>query len=492
MATSSVGSATGSLSSIGLGSGLDVNSIVTQLRTIEERPLTLLQNQATAIDAKVSAFGQIQSLFSTLSDAANKLAQSSTWSARTVASSDASTVSATADSTAAVTTLSVEVQQLAKPQIGTTAALPAGQSLGAGTITLQLGTWADDGSGGKVFTAGSSAPVSINVAAGSSLASVATQINKANAGVTATVVSGTSGAQLLLRSKDTGAAQGFQLTSDVTLGTSGNTLALDTAAPGTQWSQDAVAAINGIAVQSASNTLTGAVPGLSITLNKTTTAGNPVQLDVSADTGAMKTAIQDFVSAYNAVNTMIGNLTAYNANAPAGQQASLLQGDSTATLLQNQLRNLLSSTVKTSFGNMSLSDIGITLPPSVGGVVTSTNLQIDDAKLSAALTDVNKVQEFFTADTGSMATEGMARKFKDFTFGVLSVQGTLSVATKSLQNQKKNLTDQQDRITARIDQWETNLRKQYTALDATMAKMTALNNYVAQQIAQWNKSLNNG
>jgi len=140
---------------------------------------------------------------------------------------------------------------------------------------------------------------------------------------------------------------------------------------------------------------------------------------------------------------------------------------------------------------MSLSDIGITLPPSVGGVVTSTNLQVDDAKLSAALTNVNKVQEFFTADTGSMATEGMARKFKDFTFGVLSVQGSLSVATKSLQNQKQNLTDQQDRITARINQWETNLRKQYTALDATMAKMTALNNYVSQQITQWNKSSGN-
>jgi len=330
------------------------------------------------------------------------------------------------------------------------------------------------------------------VAAGSSLADVATQINQANAGVTATVVSGTNGAQLLLRSKDTGAAQGFQLTSDVALGTSGNTLALDIAAPGTQWSQDAKAAINGIAVQSASNTLTGAVQGLTIALNKTTTAGSPVQIDVRADTDAMKKSVQDFVAAYNAVNTMVGSLTAYNASAPAGQQASLLQGDSTATLLQNQLRNLLSSTVKTSFGGMSLSDIGIALPPSAGGVVTSTNLQIDDAKLSAALTDVNKVQEFFTADTGSMATEGMARKFKDFTFGVLSVQGTLSVATKSLQNQKKNITDQQERINSRIDQWETNLRKQYTALDATMAKMTALNNYVAQQITLWNKSSNNG
>lgn len=492
MATSSVGSATGSLSSVGLGSGLDVNSIVTQLRTIEERPLALLQSQATAIDAKVSAFGQIQSLFSTLSDAATRLAQSSTWSARTVTSSDSSTVSAAADSTAAVTTLSVEVSQLAKPQIGTTTALPAGQSLGAGTITLQLGAWADDGSGGKAFTAGSTAPMSISVAAGSSMADVATQINQANAGVTATVVSGTNGAQLLLRSKDTGAAQGFQLTSDVALGTSGNTLALDTSAPGTQWSQDAMASINGIAVQSASNTLTGAVPGLTIALNKTTTAGSPVQIDVGADIDAMKKTIQDFVSAYNAANTMIGSLTAYNASAPSGQQASLLQGDSTATLLQNQLRNLLSSTVKTSFGGMNLADIGITLPPSVGGVVTSTDLQIDDAKLSAALIDMNKVQEFFTADTGSMATEGMARKFKDFTFGVLSVQGTLSVAAQSLQKQKQNLTDQQGRITARIDQWETNLRKQYTALDATMAKMTALNNYVAQQITLWNKSSNNG
>ncbi|RCX07550.1 flagellar filament capping protein FliD [Extensimonas vulgaris] len=497
MATSSVGSASGSLSSIGLGSGLDVNTIISQLRTIEEKPLTTLQTKATLLDTKISAFGQIQSLFASLGDAAGKLAQSSTWNARTVTSSNPSAVSATASNAAAVTTLTVEVQQLAKPQIATTTAVPAGKTLGAGTLTLQLGTWADDGNGGKTFTAGSSTPVTLNIAAGTSLSGVAAQINQANAGVSATVVSGTNGAQLVLRSKNTGAAQGFQM-STTSSGTPAadqvalDTLTLDQSSPGMQWAQDARASINGIAVQSASNTLNDAVTGMSITLAQTTAAGAPVQIDVGNDTASMQKAVQDFVSAYNALNQMITNLTSFDSSAPQGQGGSLLQGDSTVLMLQRQLRNIVGSVVGDGGAYGSLADIGISMPKSTGGKVTSTDLQIDTAKLSAAFAaDPDKVKNLFTADTGNSDTKGIALKLSDFTTGVLGAQGIFATKSQSLQTQKKSITDQEDRISARIDQWETNLRKQYTALDSTMAQMTALNNYVSQQIAQWNKTGNN-
>ena len=149
------------ITSIGLGSGLDVNNIVTQLRSIEERPLTLLKSKESLVDTKISAYGQVQSLFSTLSDAASKLSQSSSCTARTVTSSNSAAVSASASSGAAVTSFSVEVSQLAQSQVSASTAVAADKSLGGGTLTLQLGSWGDDAAEpfGKKFVAGSAAAV---------------------------------------------------------------------------------------------------------------------------------------------------------------------------------------------------------------------------------------------------------------------------------------------------------------------------------------------
>ena len=485
------------ITSVGLGSGLDVNNIVTQLRSIEERPLNLLKSKASLVDTKISAYGQVQSLFSTLSDAAFKLAQSSTWTARTVTSSNSAAVSASASSGAAVTSLSVEVSQLAQSQVSASTAVAAGKNLGAGTLTLQLGAWSDDAAEpfGKKFTPGGAAAVDVTIDAGSSLSGVAAQINQAKAGVTATVVAGTGGPQLLLKSASTGEAMGFQMTTadaaeppleadEVAL----SSLVLDQGAPSMQYATDAKAAVNGIAVQSASNTLTAAVEGMTLTLNQKTTAGSPVLVDVKDDTASMQKAVEDFVSAYNAANQMITNLTSYDSTAKPGQGGTLLQGDSTVLALQNQMRRLVGDAAGAGgvFGR--LSDIGIGVPKSVGGKITSTNLEIDSSKLKAALADVGAVRSLFTADTGDAATEGVALKFKRMSTAVLGTGGTFAAKSEALQTQKTSLTKEQERVAVRVDAWESRIRKQYSALDATMNKMNSLNSYISQQIAQWNKS----
>lgn len=485
------------ITSIGLGSGLDVNNIVTQLRSIEERPLTLLKSKASLVDTKISAYGQVQSLFSTLSDAASKLSQSSTWTARTVTSSNSTAVSALASSGAAVTSFSVEVSQLAQSQVSASTAVAAGKSLGGGTLSLQLGAWSDDAAEpfGKKFVAGGAAAVDIKIDAGSSLSGVAAQINQAKAGVTATVVAGTGGPQLLLKSASTGEAMGFQMTTadaaepplqdnEVAL----STLVLDQGAASMQYATDAKAAINGIAVQSASNTLTTAVEGMTLTLNQKTTAGAPVQVNVTDDTASMQKAVEAFVSAFNAANQMITNLTGYDSTAKAGEGGSLLQGDSTVLALQNQMRRLVGDAAGVGgvFGR--LSDIGIGVPKSVGGKVTSTNLEIDSSKLKAALADVGAVRSLFTASTDDAATEGVALKFKRMSDAVLGTGGTFASKSEALKNQKTTLSKEQERVTARVDNWEARIRKQYSALDATMNKMNSLNSYIGQQIEQWNKS----
>ena len=485
------------ITSVGLGSGLDVNTIVTQLRSIEERPLTLLQSKASLVDTKISAYGQVQSLFSGLADAASKLSQSSTWTARTVTSSNSAAVSASASSGAAVTSFSVEVTQLAQAQVSASTVLPAGKNLGGGTLTLQLGTWSDDAAEpfGKKFVPGGAAAVDIKIDAGSSLSGVAAQINQSKAGVTATVVAGTGGPQVLLKSASTGEAMGFQMTTadaadpplqadEVAL----STLVLDQGASSMQYATDAKAAINGIAVQSASNTLSSAVEGMTLTLNQKTTAGAPVQVDVKDDTASMQKAVEGFVSAYNAANQMITNLTGYDSTAKPGEGGSLLQGDSTILALQNQMRRLVGDAVGAGGAFGRLSDIGIGVPKSVGGKITSTNLEIDSSKLKAALADVGAVRSLFTADDGDTATQGVALKFKRMSDAVLGTRGTFASKSEALNNQKESLTKQQERVTARVDAWETRIRKQYSALDMTMNKMNSLNGYITQQIEQWNKS----
>ncbi len=198
------------ISSPGIGSGLDVKSIVSQLVAIEKQPLDKLKLQAATVQTKISAFGQIKSLVSDLSDAASKLTSVTGWNA--VSShvvEQYKAVSATAVGGTLPTTFSVEVQSLAKAQATASAALlPVGGALGAGTLRLELGKWSVVPAS---FTPGGGVPVDIDVTATDTLSDIASKINGANAGVTATVLSDASGERLLLRSKNTGEDAGFRL-----------------------------------------------------------------------------------------------------------------------------------------------------------------------------------------------------------------------------------------------------------------------------------------
>jgi len=215
------------------------------------------------------------------------------------------------------------VQTLAQNQSTyTTAVSPPGSAVGAGTLQIQLGTWSNGS-----FTAGSSSPVSITVAATDTVSTLATEINNANAGVTATVVTDSTGDHLLLNGSTTGAANGFQITAGS--GSASGLTGLATGTTTTQQAQDAAATVNGIAVTSSANTFSSAVSGVSFTA--LTTTSSPVTVAVAADTGAMTKNIQAFVTAFNAVNDALTSVTAYNS---ASHTAAILQGDSPTIRLQ--------------------------------------------------------------------------------------------------------------------------------------------------------------
>ncbi len=472
------------ISSPGVGTnGLDVKSIISQLVTLEKRPLDTLKLQAATVNTKISAFGQIKSLVSTLQDAAGKLTSVTGWNGVATTSSDSKFVSATAVGGTLPTTFSVEIQSLAKAQATASAALlPVGGALGSGTLRLELGKWSVAPAS---FTPGSGQPVDITISASDKLSDVASKINGANAGVTASVLSDASGERLLLRSKSTGEEFGFRLSvmedGDTDPQSAGNTDAtglsrLVNGATVTQAAADAKATVNGIAVSSATNTFASTISGVTFKAEQVTTA--PIDITVSKDNSAIQSNIDGFVKAYNAINQLLQDATKYDA---ATKSAGLLQGDSTAVALQNSLRNAIQSVTTGGGAFQRLADIGIT--QQLGG-----DLAVDSSKLTKALSEnPDDVKNLFR-NTGGGAADGIAVQLKALTTNLLSNDGFFKSKDATLQLSLKRNSQDQTRVNEKVEAFEKRITQRYNALDTQLSSLNGLNAYISQQVTAWNKS----
>lgn len=471
---------TGTISSAGIGSGLDVSSIISSLMKVEQVPLTRLQTVASGLQTQLSAFGQVKSLVSGLQDAAKGLTSADTYKLTNAVSSDSSSVSAGSKTGAAAGTYAVQVTALASTQSVVSASgqfADATGVVGSGTLTIQLGSWA-----GTAFTAKSgSAAVSVTIdSSANTLADVRDKINAANAGVTASIVTDATGSRLALTSTSTGLVNGFQVTAtdddgDGTDAAGLSRLAYDPSAgvgnmTRTQTAGDAQATINGIAIASASNLLDSAIDGMTFSLNKVTTSA--VNITVSRNTDAVKTKLVAFVAAWNSLNTFLSAATKYDAST---KTAALLQGDSTATGMQNQLRSMLGTPSSASSSLSTLSSLGVRFGK-------DGTLAIDDTAYNAAVANFPE----FTKALGNVSTEGdaadgFAQRFAEWTDRVLATGGTLPGKTDMLQKRIDQNGKDQEAMQLRIDATESRLRAQYTALDTAMAKANALSAYVTQQ-----------
>ena len=467
------------ISSPGIGSGLDVQSIVSQLVAIERTPLTQLQKQVSTFQTKLSSYGTIKSQVSALGEAANKLATSSGWNAVTASSSNASAVSVTAQSGAPASSLTIAVQQLAKAQSTASSAVANDTAIGGGTMTIELGNWSTGS-----FVAGGASPVSITIEPGAdTLSEIAAQINDTDSGVSATVLKDASGERLLLQSKETGEENGFRITvadddGNNTDGTGLSRLAFNTGLTNgttkTQTATNSLATVNGVSIENASNTLDESLSGLNIQLSQVTT--EPVLLTVQTDTDAVKANVKAFVDAYNALSSNLSNATKYDSDT---KKAGVLQGDSTAVGLQNAMRSMMRS-VTSSSPFSQLSDIGLEMQK--GGT-----LKIDDTKFDATLTNLKGVRALFGEVTGDDATEGFGLKLKKFTDALNAADGLMSNKTEGIQRLIDRNNNDQDRINDRVSRVEKRLLAQYNAMDMAVGKLSSLNSFVTQQIALWNK-----
>jgi flagellar hook-associated protein 2 len=479
------------ISSAGIGSGLDINGIVTQLMAIERQPLAALEREETKLTTKLSNFGKLQSLVSAMRDKASSISSVTLWSQTAGTSADDKAVAVTTANGAAIGSYAVEVQRLASAQTVSSRAFAAGDTpaqFGPGTLTIELGAWTGDPIDDFAPKAGASAVAITIDAADDTLAEVRDKINAAGAGVLATIVNDANGARLALRSATTGAENGFRVTATETtddgVATDGlSALAFDArvASPMTlnRSAANALATINGIPIESATNQLTNVSDGVSLRLLQETTA--PVEIAVEADTKGAKTAIEDFIKAYNELATYLREQTRYD---EATKKAGAMQGDGLAITLQRQLRNVTneSSTASTAFGR--LADIGITMK-------SDGTLDVKSSALDNGLANMAELRRLLATDGVDSASSGFMQRFKELGDVMLGTDGAFESRTDGLQTRIDTLNDRQEQMEARLAATEKRLRAQYTALDRNMGQLNGLSNYVGQQLQGLNNFYNN-
>lgn len=480
----------GSVTSSGLGSGLDVASIISQLMTIEKQPLIALKKEETSINAKISSFGKIQNALGTLRDKSAAFNSTSMWGNTTTTLTDpaVATVTSVSGKNGVAGSHSLQVDALATGQTVNSAAFASSAStLSEGTLTIDIGEWTG-GAPPTAFTSKSgTSGITISIGSGDiSLGSIRDKINAAAAGVTASIVTDASGARLALRSTATGAENAFRVTvnetnDDGNAATGLSALAFDATVPSSpmalsQSARNARAVVDGITINSASNTLDGVIEGLSIKLNKTTTSA--VEMSVVADFSDVKTKVNDFMSAYNAMVDQIKTETKYDA---ATKTAGKLQSDRTAIGLLNKMQSLLHEEFAgTGAGSLKrLSDIGLSIN-------ATGRLELKASKLDDALANPSQVKALLNSGGSgdSTAQTGFMKRFRVFADAAQGTDGPLESRTGGLKSQLRRITDRQEALDTRYQGIEARLRKQYDALDQRMSGITATGNSVNLMIRQ--------
>jgi len=490
--TSSTSGTTTPASPIGAGP-LDVATLVSQLMTVENQPMVRLQAQESGVQSKISAYGQIQSALSTLQTAVQGLQTSSAFQAAT-ATVTGTGVSASVTGTPATGTYALGVSQLAQSQSVASAPFASTTAaVGNGTLTIQLGTY---NATANTFTAQSgSTPAAITIdATNNTPAGIAAAINGANAGVQATVVNDVSGSRLLLSSSTTGASNGFKITvadadGNNTDATGLSQLAFDPAAAAgagknmtqTQAAANAQFTVNGLALASATNAVTGVVSGLTLNLTQAPPPGSATgttvqsQVNVGIDTATIQASVNKMVTAYNSLVNLVKTDTAYDATT---KTAAVLNGESTLRQIGSSLSSIIGSPMSGAPGGLGyLSQVGVQFQ-------ADGTLSLNASTFSSALNaNPGAVSKLFTTATGSGAQLGFAVQIGNAIQDMLDPQGGLTARQQGLRTTLNGMTTQQDNLQTRLDNTQKALTTQYSALNAALASMQQQSTDLANELA---------
>lgn len=428
------------------GSGIDVQAMVDQAIQAASGPLQLMQQQLAQLSGQAAALNEIEGKLTALQTAMQALSDPlGPLAAMAATSSNPSIVTATANPGAAAGNHLVVVNALATTSSAYSAAFASATApLNTGSFTLQVG---------------SNAPVTVTVdSTNNTLSGLAATINGLNAGVTASVVTDAAGARLVLVSATSGTAGTISISNDtVGLGFTVN--------PGT----DASLTVDGVPISSSSNQINGVIAG--VTLNLQAAAPNTaVAISVAADTNAITTAIENFVSAYNAVVQDINSQFAVD---PTTHTAGVLAGDSALRMVQEQLLNLVTTAVPVNGTTVNLESLGIHMQD-------DGTLQVDSGQLNGELTsNPGLVLGFFQNSTQT----GFAQVFSNTLTALTDVtSGPLNVDLAGIQQMESTLNDDVANFQARLDLKRQQLLDEFSRVDAILRELPVLQQQIAQQL----------
>lgn len=446
------------ISSPGIGSGLNINDLVSQLVAAERAPTeNRISKAETTTKAQISAFGAIKAAMSGLEDALKKLNGAGNEPGRKATVGTDAGFTASASSSAALGSYSVVVEQLASAHKLQSAALNKDTQLGHGTLTLKVGD-------------GDSFDVNIQSGKGT-LADIRDAINSQGAGkgVSATIVRGDSGDVLVLSSKQVGSAGAMTIQASggdgglAALNTTGGSMTEAAAA------QDAIVKIDGITRTVSANKVTDAIDGVTLDLTKAK-PGEAFNLEVASDPSTLKASMLNFISAYN---TALSAIRTQSASGGSGKIAGALSGDGMARNMMQTLR----SAVGNNYGDFA----ALGLKTAVDG-----SLSLDGTKFDTVIASNP------TAVKGLLGEEAsVGKNLRDILHNFNGTNGLLADRNKGLDSRMKSIEQQRNDLDARMGRLEASYRRQFVALDAMMGQMQSTSSFITQQLGLLSNATNN-
>lgn len=472
-----------SITALGTGSGIDLESMVTKLMDVERLSITKVQNRQKSVESEISGLGQLSNALSSVQTAAKDLLPSSstasmkdtftTYKASVVNEKVASATLKSGAKNTATGGYSLEVEQLASSHRLVTKAGAENKIEQDGKLKIEIGSLSEK-DGKKTFSANGAKTLEIEVKKGASLSDIRDAINQANGGVSATIIKGSGGEQLVLSSKDTGLDNVMKISGlenfafDPAADSATNKMS-DSASDGGAAAQNAKLSINGIAAESSSNVVENVLDGISLTLYGTN-KGDPTTVSVSVDNSTKITESLDaFVTSFNASAKIISDLGKYDQETG---ETGLLQGRAILRNSKTQLTKLIS-------GNNGIAGSEYQNLASIGVSFSKTGeLQLDSSMLKTAL---NRDYD------GVMGL--VQNTFKGLDSGVdkmIATDGTVTKSTESTNKILSQLKEQESTLNTRLNGIESRYRKQFTSLDSLVSSWNNISSYISQLVDSMN------
>jgi flagellar hook-associated protein 2 len=426
----------------GLSSGIDSAALVTQLVSAERAPAGVIAQKQSDLNTHKSIINSLSSALSAMNAAVLNMNQPSELQPRTVTSSD-SRVTAATSSGAAATVHGVRVQQLARGQITSSREFASADAGALGTGNLKITTGATS--------------KTINYTSTDSLASIATKINDAGAGASASVLFDGTSYRLMVAATATGTANAPAFVDG------GDGLGLASPDNVKVPARDAIATIDGVQVTRSTNVISDAVGGMTFTLVSPHPADDldaSTSVTVALDTEGLAGKLEKLVSSYNTVNAALHNQLDYSGTRKG---TNTLFGDSTLRQLQGALSKVMSD----GYGDTNLGGVGLTRGK-------DGSLTLDKTKLSEALAkNSDAVSALFVGGGFAAAMTKMTESY------TRASDGLLATKTRSFTDRSTALQSQADNINRRADMLKTKLEAQFNALETAMTKLKGQSSFLS-------------